>query len=188
MGQRPQVLPDDRLPGQRLRQGVVRRIVPSIALGDGPFHHRADPLAHAACGFGLVMPGRGGYCQHVGRGHLGHGERAKLWMRVLLQRGSPLRRVLGVAPAGAVQRLRTFAAASSEVGMRRAWRRSARGAPPARANLRLTKAMSRASANDTMAQPPSPSVREVPRITSRCTRRRYTAEVSSLGARTTFDG
>ena len=104
MGQRPQVSPHDRLPGQRLRLGVARRIVPSIALGDGPLHHRADALAHAACGFRLVMPDRGEYCQHVGRGHLGHRKRAKMWMRVLLQRGSPLRRVLGVAPAGAVQR------------------------------------------------------------------------------------
>ena len=104
MGQRPLVSPHDRVSGQRLRQGVARGIVLSIALGDGPLHHRADALAHAACGFGLVMPDRGEYRQHVGRGHLGHGERAKMRMCVLLQRSSPLRGVLGVAPAGAVQR------------------------------------------------------------------------------------
>ena len=104
MGQRPQVPPHYRVSGQCLRQGVTRRIVLSIALGDGPLHHRADPLAQSACGFGLVMPDRGEYRQHVGRGHLGDGERAKMRMRVLLQRGSPLRGVLGVAPAGAVQR------------------------------------------------------------------------------------
>ena len=45
--------------------------------------------------------------------------------------------------------------------------------------LAVAKATSRASANETTAQPPSPSVRGVPRITSRCTQLRIPVKLNA---------
>ena len=89
--------------GHRVGQGVSRGMVPAMAFGSDRRYIRGDPLAHAARGVGLVMGDRGKYCRYVGRGRLGEGEWGAMRIRVRLQRGGPLRGVLGGAPRGAAQ-------------------------------------------------------------------------------------
>ena len=68
---------------------------------------------------------------------------------------------------------RTLYAASSNVGTPAVWGRPpARGSPPSRASLRLPRASSRASASETVLNPPRPSFRARPRTISLWIQRR----------------
>ena len=73
-----------------------------VSHGDRPLHHGTDPLPHPPYGLGLVVPDRGEDGQHVGRGHLGHGQRPDARERIGAQTARPVPRVLGISPAVAL--------------------------------------------------------------------------------------
>ena len=88
---------------QRGGDRVARGVVVAVALGDGPFHDRADPLAHAPHGLGLGVPVRDQDRHHVGGGDLVDPFAAEPLHGVVPERRPPLLLALaGVLPAFAV--------------------------------------------------------------------------------------
>ena len=88
---------------QRGGDRVAGGVVVAVALRDGPLHHRADPLAHAAHGLVLGVPVRDQHGHHVGGGDLVDPLAAEPLHGVVPERRPPLLLALsGVLPAFAV--------------------------------------------------------------------------------------